>query len=356
MKKHVLCIFTAILAISCTSPEDDAKIQSFWADQSAHLISKLPSSVLAAKAHRGRMPTFTEKEAQAAFESLGEETASAPTEQELNDMMKQWQETQAQLEQQPAVPPSESAPADTKALPKNTTKASAKMVSSSAKTGTVSMTKKQKPIEALLVVSSTCGWCQRLKQDQWAEKFQDKYWGQIKLVQYDVRSSDDRTLYNKFLRKHKLSSVGTPTLFIGDTKISGYPLPGADEAAQKAIAKYGVPSAPAKQYMEITMEDPSGVVRGKAPLKDRHAMQQAIEKVQKDNEKTLQDIGQMFGNATQAQAFAITSATEKALRQKAAASTSLQAYLAAQKQLLAQQEQNLNKLMQENAHFLRDIR
>lgn len=353
MKKHILFILTAILAVSCTSPEDDTKIESFWAEQSAHLMSKLPAAALAAKAKQ--MPAFTQKDAHAAFESFTDENAAPPTDQEMDEMMQQWQETQSQLEQQAPATPAEIAPAGPKAQPKNAPAVSAKTATAPAKTNATAAAKKTKPVEALLVVSSTCGWCQRLKQDRWAEKFQDKYWGQIKLVQYDVNSSADRTLYNKFLRKHKLSAVGTPTLFIGDTKISGYPLTGADEAAQKAIAKQGVSAVPAKQYMEITMED-DGLVKGKAPLKDRQAMQRAIEKVQQDNEKTLQDIGQMFGNATQTQAFAITSNTEKALRQKAAASASLQAYLTAQKQLLAQQEQNLNKLMQENARFLRDIR
>ena len=320
------------------------------------LIAKQMQEITASIATKNKqMPPLPQTEAELPFESLSKEEANLPSEQEMDEMMKQWQETQTQLEQQSPANPEEISPAGSKIPQKNTHTVSAKTAATSAKNGTASVAKKAKPIEALLVVSSTCGWCQRLKQDRWAEKFQDKYWGQIKLIQYDVNSSADRTLYNKFLRKHKLSAVGTPTLFIGDAKISGYPLSGADQAAQKAIAKYGAPHVPAKQYMEITMED-DGLVKGKAPLKDRQAMQRAIEKVQKDNEKTLQDIGQMFGNATQAQAFAITSSTEKTLRQKASTSVSLQAYLTAQKQLLAQQEQNLNKLMQENARFLRDIR
>lgn len=355
MKKYILCFFAAILVAACTSPEDDAKIQAYWATQYMHLMARLAGSPLmnSPLATQG-LASFTQKDAEQEFASLvPPENATEPDQAELEEMMKQWQESQDQVEEQATVP-AEEAPAPTAPVtPKKKTSTSAKTNTSPVNTG---VTKKNKPIEALLVVSSSCGWCHRLKQDRWAEKFRDKYWGQIKLIEYDVNSSADRTLYNKFLRKHKLTSVGTPTLFIGDAKISGYPLPGADEAAQKAIAKYGTPAEAAKQYMEITMEEPAGPVRGKAPLKDRQAMQRAIEKVQQDNEKILQDIGQMFGNSTQTKAFAITSNTEKTLRQKASASSSLQSYLTAQKQILAQQERSLNKLMQENAHLLRNIK
>ena len=109
------------------------------------------------------------------------------------------------------------------------------------------------------------------------------------------------------------------------------------------------------QFMEIMVEDPSGAIKGKAPLKDRRAMQRAIDQVLQDNQNTLQDIGQVFGAETQAQAFALMTQTEKELRQQAKASPSLQEYLKVQRQLLKKQEQNLNQLMRSSTHALRNI-
>jgi len=106
------------------------------------------------------------------------------------------------------------------------------------------------------------------------------------------------------------------------------------------------------QFMDITMEDSSDAVSGKAPLKDRRAMQKALNKVMEDNENILHDIVQAFGAETQAQAFAITAKTEKALRQQAAKSASLQEYLKVERQLLKKQEQSLNQLMRNNARKL----
>ena len=113
------------------------------------------------------------------------------------------------------------------------------------------------------------------------------------------------------------------------------------------------PKRQESQFMDITMEDPSGTVKGKAPLKDRQAMQKSLDKVMQDNENTLKDIMQAFGTETQAQAFAITAKTEKALRQQAAKSTSYQEYLKVERQLIKKQEQSLNQLMQNNARRLR---
>lgn len=113
------------------------------------------------------------------------------------------------------------------------------------------------------------------------------------------------------------------------------------------------PKRQESQFMDITMEDPSGAVEGKAPLKDRQAMQKSLEKVMQDNENMLHDIVQAFGTETQAQAFEITAKTEKALRRQAASSASLQEYLKVERQLLKKQEQSLNQLMQNNARRLR---
>lgn len=110
------------------------------------------------------------------------------------------------------------------------------------------------------------------------------------------------------------------------------------------------------QFMEIVMDEPSGAIKGKAPLKDRKAMQKAIDKVLQDNQDTVEDIGAAFGAEVQAQAFAITTKTEKTLRKQAAASTSLKEYLTVERQLLKKQEQSLNQLMKNSSRRLRSAR
>lgn len=126
--------------------------------------------------------------------------------------------------------------------------------------------------------------------------------------------------------------------------------PAVTEVKPKPVKR---PKRKESQFMDITMEDPSGAVKGKAPLKDRQAMQKSLDKVMQDNENTLHDIVQAFGAETQAQAFEITAKTEKALRHQAANSSSLQEYLKVERQLLKKQEQSLNQLMQNNSRKLR---
>ena len=106
------------------------------------------------------------------------------------------------------------------------------------------------------------------------------------------------------------------------------------------------------QFMEITLEDTSSVPKGKAPLKDRKAMQRAIDKVLQDNQNTIQDIGKVLGPDAQAEALSIITSTEKALRRQAATSTSFQAYSKVQAQLLKKQEQSLNQLIGNRARAL----
>lgn len=120
-------------------------------------------------------------------------------------------------------------------------------------------------------------------------------------------------------------------------------------AATRAVRK----PKESTQYMEITMEES---FTGQAPAADLEAIERSFEKVQQDNSKALQDIGAIFGENTQSQAFAITSKTERALRRAAKTSSSLQEYLKTQRKLLKQQETDLNSLMQKNANNLRSIR
>ncbi len=355
MKKFTFLLLLASVLSACTNPEQDAKIKAFWGTQFTHLLAAVaPGAALPAAALQRTQPNPQEM-------------------QEFEEMMKQWeQEQQSQENNEQFVLPEEAEEWPVTGVSANSAEVPAKPAASTPKTApkTTAQTAKSagtktvaakaaKPLNAYLVVSAQCGWCKKLKQEGWVEKFKDKYRGQVRLIEYDVTTPDGQAGYTKLMRRYKMSSVGTPALFIGDSVVRGYPLAEADAAVKKAIAKYGkgLPKAQAsKQFMEITMENTSGPVKGKAPLKDRQQIQAALDKVLKDNQNALQDIGQMFGANTQAEAFAITAKTEKALRRQATASNSYLEYSKVQKQLLAQQEQSLNKLMKEHAQYIRDIR
>ena len=113
------------------------------------------------------------------------------------------------------------------------------------------------------------------------------------------------------------------------------------------------------QFMEITMEDETAKVarvNTKVSAKDRAHIQQALENVRLSNQKTLKDIGQMFGPETQAQAFAIVARVEKVLQTSALNSESVQKYLNAQDRALKEQEKLLNQLLRNNARNLHSIR
>ena len=147
---------------------------------------------------------------------------------------------------------------------------------------------------------------------------------------------------------------------VPDSPVAGQPnLPVESSATAQTAA---VPAAPRKarrrksqdnQFIEIMVEDSSETLKGRAPLKDRRAIQQALDKVLEDNQNMLENMGPALNANAQAELFAVVSKTEKALRQQATKSPSLQVYLRAQKQLLAQQEQSLNQLIQRNSSAAR---
>lgn len=136
--------------------------------------------------------------------------------------------------------------------------------------------------------------------------------------------------------------------------------------AVEPVAKITVPAAKPvtaaraqSQFIEITLEDTNRRVnrlKSNAPLKERQAMQRAIERVKQSNQQALHDIGTMFDGDTQAQAFAIVSQSEKILLRAANTSTNYQNYLNAQRKILQEQETQLNQLMRANAYKLRRVR
>lgn len=160
------------------------------------------------------------------------------------------------------------------------------------------------------------------------------------------------------MRKHHLTRVGYPTLFIDGQVVQGYPL-NADPVVAKVLAKHGwtADASSQKPILEITLEDSHvNKLKSNAPLKDRQAMQRSIERIKQSNQQALQDIGSIFGADTQAQALSIVAKSEKILFRTANVCTDYQSYLSAQQKVLQEQEAQLNQLMRANAYKMRRIR
>lgn len=303
--KKFLWVLLAVGGIgACTTPQEDAQIKLFWLEQ---MMQFLPQ-----KAAPALLPP------------------AAPVSEE---------------EKPPSSLPEETVPP-------------AKLVTPPAAT-TPTVAKTPRPVEAMLFLSPSCPRCQRLKRDRWISKFEDKYAGKVRLTEYDLSVPENEALLQTMMRKYHLSQVNYPTLFIAGNVVQGYPL-NAEPVVNKVLSKYGWDKAgasPQQQFMEITLEDSRiNKLKSNAPLKERQAMQRAIERVKLSNQQTLQDIGLMFDGDTQAQAFAIVSKSEKILLRAANASSDYKNYLNAQQKILQEQEAQLNQLMRQNAYKLRRIR
>ncbi len=304
--RKILCLLAVSVGMcACTTPEEDAQIKLFWLEQ---------------------MMQFMPKQARPAALS---------------------------------VPPVQAVPAEETPVAPEPTEGEKANPAQQGAAKAPAVAKAPRVVEAMLFVSPTCPRCQRLKQDRWVSKFEDKYAGKINLTEYDLSIPKNEALLQTMMRKYRLSQVNYPTLFIAGHVVQGYPL-NADPVVAKVLAKTGwdkVEAKPAQQFLEITMED-SRVNRFKsnAPFKERQAMQRAIERVKQSNQQALQDIGLMFDGDTQAQAFAIVSKSEKILVRVANTTDTYQNYLSAQQKILQEQDQRLNQLMRQNAYKLRRVR
>ncbi len=334
MKKTFFYIlaFTLLMA-GCTSKEQDEQIRAFWQNQLAQVmgVPTLPPSVPVEE---------NEEEIEAVQQELPEEVS---------------QEPQAAVQETTAAPTAPVTPV------------------SAAQKEPITPAPAVKPDQRLrvfLFTHTNSPLCQQLKQEHWDTDFQQKYQDHILLVEYDMIDPANRNPLRNLMHRYQLPSLTVPILFIGDTVLPGYPFTGVEEAVQKALqararaAARRAAKAKAErarkqnptQFMEIIMEDERPVKNFKASAKDRQAMQKALTQVEQANQQAVNDIGTMFGSDTQAAAFAITSRTERLLRNQIAFSATYQAYLSTQKKILAVQERNLNDLMRQNAGKLKNIR
>ena len=108
------------------------------------------------------------------------------------------------------------------------------------------------------------------------------------------------------------------------------------------------------QVLDVTMDDKA--LPGQAPYVERVLMKQDWDKLQQNNQKTLQDLQTTFGDRIKEKAFFIMLATEQQLKKEASTAPTYDAYAARQKELEAAQEKALQTLMTKNKSSIRRIR
>ena len=108
------------------------------------------------------------------------------------------------------------------------------------------------------------------------------------------------------------------------------------------------------QMVEVTMDEEA--LPGKADYKERVQMMGAFSQVLTNNQKTLQDLQETFGESVKLEAFLVTTRTETQLKETAATAVDFQDYLAKQQQLMQAQEKEIEQLMTQNINSLKKIK
>ena len=108
------------------------------------------------------------------------------------------------------------------------------------------------------------------------------------------------------------------------------------------------------QILDISMEGEA--FPGKASYAERVRIKQDWANVQENNQNTLRDLQTAFGNEVKDKAFYITLETERKLKQEAMTVPNYKTYVTKQKNILAEQDTALKKLMEQNKASLRRVR
>lgn len=112
--------------------------------------------------------------------------------------------------------------------------------------------------------------------------------------------------------------------------------------------------SPAPEILDVTLE--AETLPGPASYEDRVRMKQDITALQENNQIVLQDLQTTFGSNVKEKAFYIMLDTEAKLKQQASQAPDYNTYSTYQQKLLAEQENALNRLMQQNKTKLRRIK
>ena len=131
------------------------------------------------------------------------------------------------------------------------------------------------------------------------------------------------------------------------------PAPAPETQPKKPVKpKFSADMLP--QIVEVTMDEEA--LPGKANYEERVRMAQAFSDVLVNNQATLQDVQDAFGESVKLKVFLITTGTETKLKEAAATANDFPDYLAKQRQLLQVQEKELQQLMTQNINSLKKIR
>ena len=213
------------------------------------------------------------------------------------------------------------------------------------------------PIPATLFLSNSCGWCRKLKNSGFIEKFQNKYEGDVELKVYEVHSSEGNQAFSQALRKHHLSG-GVPLLIIGNSVIHGYSdqmMALADEKVRLELKKLNrVPGQQVQagpEVVSIAMEDVE--IQGPASAEDKAQMKAYLNLTRDNHEATLISIQKMAPRQVWQEAMAIISQTENQLKQQADQSASYADFIAQATVLEKEQQTKIDELIRQNVKRIR---
>ena len=123
-----------------------------------------------------------------------------------------------------------------------------------------------KPIDVLVFTSPYCVHCRHLKEDKFIENFAARHKGEVNIVHYDVTQGQGNLVFIKAMEARGATSMGIPTVIIGDEVLQGYPnsTDRCEEVWEKVLAeqKAAQPQQPAVQSEQ---EDPDTTLTDKHP-------------------------------------------------------------------------------------------
>lgn len=119
--------------------------------------------------------------------------------------------------------------------------------------------------------------------------------------------------------------------------------PGA-RTAQTATPKRS-PRKQQQQIMEISIEDDTPKLDGRAPVEDQKAMHRSIDFIKTTNQQAVTDVQRLMGDNARYEVILLNTQTEKKLLNASRKAASLQEFNKTQKEILAQYKTDFQKIL-----------
>ena len=119
--------------------------------------------------------------------------------------------------------------------------------------------------------------------------------------------------------------------------------PGA-RTAQTATPKRA-PRQQQQQIMEISIEDDTPKLDGRAPVEDQKAMHRSIDFIKTTNQQAVTDVQRLMGDNARYEVILLNTQTEKKLLNASRKAASLQEFNKTQKEILAQYKTDFQKIL-----------